>query len=120
MITDDDTSTSNLISSDRVNGTEVYSTAGEHVGHIDHLVIDKVSGKIAYAMMGFGGFLGMGEEHQPIPWGALTFDPSKHGYVTDISREKLEAAPERRDDWAANRDWEEQTFAHFGAPYYWI
>lgn len=59
---------STMISSDKVNGTAVYSRTGEQIGTIDHLTIDKATGKVAYAVMGFGGFLGIGEDHHPIPW----------------------------------------------------
>ncbi len=108
------------ISSDRVNGTEVFGAGGEKIGHIDHLVIDKVSGKISYAVMGFGGLFGMGEDHYPIPWAKLHYDTSLHGYRTDITEEQLRGAPERTDRWYDDRRWEEATYAHFGAPYYWI
>ncbi|WP_345939988.1 PRC-barrel domain-containing protein [Limimaricola hongkongensis] len=108
------------ISSDRVNGTEVYGKGGEKVGHIDHLVIDKRSGKITYAVMGFGGFLGMGEEHHPIPWAKLDYDTGLNGYRTDITEEQLRGAPERPERWYEDRRWEEAAYAHYGAPYYWI
>ncbi|MBB3711456.1 drug/metabolite transporter (DMT)-like permease/sporulation protein YlmC with PRC-barrel domain [Limimaricola variabilis] len=108
------------ISSDRVNGTEVYGAGGEKIGHIDHLVIDKKSGKITYAVMGFGGFLGMGEEHHPIPWAKLEYDTALGGYRTDITESQLQGAPERPERWYEDRRWEEATYAHYGAPYYWI
>lgn len=109
-----------LISSDRVNGTEVFSPQGERVGQIDHLVIDKQSGNIAYAVMSFGGFLGIGAESYPLPWAKLSYDTSKGGFVTDVTREQLEGAPERTEDWYSDRQWEERQFAYFGAPYYWL
>ncbi|WP_173812370.1 PRC-barrel domain-containing protein [Limimaricola cinnabarinus] len=108
------------ISSDRVNGTEVYGAGGEKIGHIDHLVIDKKSGKITYAVMGFGGFLGMGEEHHPIPWAKLEYDTGLNGYRTDITEEQLKGAPERPERWYEDRRWEEAAYTHYGAPYYWI
>ncbi|KAF0676416.1 PRC-barrel domain-containing protein [Profundibacterium mesophilum] len=109
-----------MVSSSDVNGTEVYSEAGEHVGTIDHLMIDKQSGKVAWAVMGFGGFLGLGEAHYPIPWTKLTYERSRGGFVTDISREQLEAAPSRPERWTEDRAWEEQAHLHYGAPFYWI
>ncbi|WP_165612582.1 PRC-barrel domain-containing protein [Limimaricola pyoseonensis] len=108
------------ISSDRVNGTEVFGKDGGRVGHIDHLVIDKKSGKITYAVMGFGGFLGMGEEHHPIPWAKLDYDTDLGGYRTDITEDQLRGAPARPERWFEDRRWEEATYAHYGAPYYWI
>jgi len=110
----------NLIASDRVNGTDVYGQDGTKIGHIDHLMIDKPSGNIAYAVMGFGGFLGMGEEHHPIPWGKLTYSTEKEGYVTDLTREQLEGAPRKHDDWYADRAFHEATYAHYGVPPYWL
>ena len=63
-----------LISSEDVEGTEVYGPDSKNMGQIDHLMIDKGSGRVAYAVMSFGGFLGVGHSHYPVPWGALTFD----------------------------------------------
>jgi sporulation protein YlmC with PRC-barrel domain len=60
--------TSNLISSEKVEGTAVYGPDSEKVGSIESVMIDKVSGKVAYAVLSFGGFLGMGDEHYPLPW----------------------------------------------------
>ncbi|WP_226780136.1 PRC-barrel domain-containing protein [Oceaniglobus trochenteri] len=110
------------VSSRDVTGTEVYSPTGDHIGTIDHVMIDKESGKIGYAVMGFGGFLGLGEEHMPVPWAKLSYDTDKGGYVTDITKEQLESLPPREDDWARDRDrrWEMQAHGHFGLPYYWI
>ncbi len=68
-----------LVSSSDVTGTEVYGSDGSHIGSIDHLMIDKLSGKVAYAVMRFGGFLGLGEEHRPVPWGKLRYDTRRHG-----------------------------------------
>ncbi len=109
-----------LVSSADVNGTSVYGVGGEKVGEIDHLMIDKQSGKVSYAVMGFGGFLGMGAEHHPIPWGKLTYDTSKNGYVTDISEQQLTGAPARTDEWHRDRDWEKRTHDYYAVPYYWI
>ena len=109
-----------LVSSADVMGTEVYNHQGEHVGTIDHVMIDKLSGKIAYAVMAFGGVLGIGEEHYPVPWGALRYDVSQGGYVTDITREQLEGAPPTGEDWRENRDWETRTHHHYGIPFYWV
>ncbi len=85
--------TNNLISSDRVDGTAVYATDGEKVGHIDHLMIGKRNGRVEYAVMSFGGFLGIGESYHPIPWDALDYDTSKDGYVVAIDKSKLQDAP---------------------------
>lgn len=82
-----------LISSERVDGTEVYNRSGDKLGTIDHLMIDKYSGRVAYAVISFGGFLGMGESYSPVPWDALHYDVNLGGYCVDVDRNKLERAP---------------------------
>ncbi len=115
-----ETSSNPLVSSSDVDGTDVYGTGGDKVGHIDHLMIDKQSGKVAYAVMQFGGFMGMGGDNHPVPWGKLTYDTSKDGFVTDITKEQLEGAPSRNDDWDRDRAWEEKAHTYYGTPGYWI
>lgn len=110
----------NLVSSSDVNGTEVYGRDGNHIGSIDHLMIDKQSGKVAYAVMGFGGFLGLGEEHYSVPWGKLSYDTSKNGFVTDLTEEEVKGAPVRADNWDSDRNWERQIHEHYGVPFYWM
>lgn len=109
-----------MISSQTVNGTDVYSPKGDHLGHIAELLIDKRSGRVAYAMMGFGGFLGLGEDQYPLPWGKLRYDCAREGYVTDVTRDQLEGAPERGESWASDRDWERGYYNYYGLPPYWI
>jgi sporulation protein YlmC with PRC-barrel domain len=87
------TSTHDVISSDRVEGTTVYNTAGEKLGTIDDLMIDKISGQVRYAVMEFGGFLGMGTDRYPIPWNMLDYDTSQEGYVVPLDKATLEGAP---------------------------
>src|SRR5205085_12220097 len=66
--------TDRLISSDKVEGTPVYNPKGERLGKVHHLMIDKYTGQVAYAVMAFGGFLGIGEKYHPLPWKMLTYD----------------------------------------------
>ncbi|MDP8994248.1 MAG: PRC-barrel domain-containing protein [Pseudomonadota bacterium] len=82
-----------LISSRRVEGTPVYNKAGEKLGTVHSVMIEKRSGKVAYAVMSFGGFLGVGGRVHPIPWERLTYDVDRDGYVIDVTREQLEKAP---------------------------
>lgn len=82
-----------LITSDRVNGTPVFNLAGDRIGHVDNLSIDKVSGQVRYALLSFGGFLGIGERFHPLPWKVLTYDTAKGGYVVPVDKPQLEAAP---------------------------
>ena len=82
-----------LIASNRVEGTKVLDRSGKAIGTIRRLRIDKVSGRVAYAVAEFGGFLGMGGHEYTIPWRKLDYDPGKHGFSTDLTREQLEDAP---------------------------
>ena len=85
--------TSRLISSQKVDGTTVYNRTGDKLGTVDHLMIDKFTGHVEYAVMSFGGFLGIGESYNPLPWRSLTYDTGLEGYVIDADRTRLERAP---------------------------
>lgn len=85
--------THRLIASDKVAGTAVYSPDGEHIGSVHNFMVDKLSGKVSYAVMSFGGFLGIGERYHPLPWDTLKYDQSYGGYVVNVTREQLEGAP---------------------------
>lgn len=108
-----------LISSEDVHGTEVYGADRKHIGEVDHLMIDKESGRVAYAVISFGGFMGLGHSHYPIPWGALTYDTQLGGFRTNITEQQLKDAPEFSDDSWGDRDWETRTHKHYTAPTYW-
>lgn len=82
-----------LIAASKVNGTNVYNTAGEKLGSVYDVMIDKRTGKTTYAIMSFGGFLGIGDKYHPLPWQSLTYDEVRGGYVVNIDRFRLEAAP---------------------------
>lgn len=82
-----------IIAADQVEGTNVYNRAGEKLGSIDHVMIDKRGGKVAYAIMSFGGFLGLGESYHALPWSKLTYDERQGGYVVDLDKRQLEGAP---------------------------
>ncbi len=90
--------TTNLISSAKVEGTAVYATDGERIGHVDHLMIGKRSGRVEYAVMSFGGFLGIGERYHPLPWDALDYDTERGGYVVSIDKNLLKGAPSYQED----------------------
>ena len=83
-----------LISSEDVQGTDVYGVGNEAIGQIDHLLIERLSGRVSYAVMSFGGFLGLGLSHYPIPWTALKYDTALQGYRTGITEEQLRDAPD--------------------------
>src|SRR3981189_748956 len=111
-----------LSESDRVEGTTVYDLQGSNIGSIKRLMIEKISGRVAYAVMSFGGFLGMGSDEQIIPWSKLTYDTSLGGYRTDITESQLRGAPafsrDQNWDWS-DRNREHELHDHFRAPYYW-
>ena len=111
-----------LIESDRVEGTEVYGRNDEHIGSIKRLMIEKVSGKVAYAVMSFGGFLGLGADEHTIPWNKLDYDTELGGYRTDITEQQLRGAPtfyrERDYEWS-DRARERELHDYWSAPYYW-
>lgn len=111
-----------LIESDRVEGTNVYDPAGSDIGEIKRLMIEKISGKVSYAVMSFGGFLGIGEQEHAIPWSKLEYDTSLGGYRTDITEEQLKGAPafyrDREYDWS-DRARERELHDYWGSPYYW-
>jgi len=82
-----------LIAADKVEGTAVYNGKDEKLGTIERVMLDKISGRVAYAVMSFGGFLGIGDRHHPLPWAVLRYDSDKGGYVVNLDREMLERAP---------------------------
>ncbi len=90
--------TGSLIAASKVNGTNVYNRQGESLGSIYDVMIDKISGQVSYAVMSFGGFLGMGEDYHPLPWSVLHYDTNQGGYVVDLNKERLEGAPTYRED----------------------
>jgi len=100
--------TDRLISSEKVDGTAVYNRNGDRLGTVHHLMIDKFSGQVEYAVMSFGGFLGIGESYHPLPWRALTYSTSMGGYVVDIDRTRLERAPRYMS--SAMPDWTDRAY----------
>ncbi|KGJ70779.1 hypothetical protein BJA5080_06579 [Bradyrhizobium diazoefficiens SEMIA 5080] len=85
-MTMEDRETFSLIGSDKVEGTNVYGVDGEKVGYVERVMIDKISGKVSYAVLSFGGLLGIGDDHYPLPWQALKYDTNLGGYVTGITQ----------------------------------
>ena len=108
-----------LISSEDVEGTNVYDMAGKKIGEIDHLMIDKISGRVTYAVMSFGGFLVLGHNHYPLPWAALKYNVQLDGYQTGVTEQQLKDAPAFSDDSWTNRNWEAQTHSYYGVSPYW-
>jgi sporulation protein YlmC with PRC-barrel domain len=111
-----------LVDSDKVQGTDVYDANGTKIGSIDRLLIEKVSGKVVYAIMSFGGFLGMGSEEYAIPWNKLDYDTRFGGYRTDITEKQLKGSPtfyrEPKYEWG-NAKREREIFDYWSMPAYW-
>lgn len=100
-VIDDTVSGNPLIESDRVEGTAVYGQDNKKIGTIERVMIDKKSGQVAYAVLGFGGFLGIGEDHYPLPWKSFRYDEKLGGYITNVTEDQLKGAPH----YAADNDW---------------
>ena len=115
--------TSSLIASDRVEGTAVYDAHGKRIGKVERLMIDKLTGRIAYAILSFGGFLGIGEDHYPIPWSMLAYNEKPDGFQVDITEEELKNAPkiEPGENWEqTTRARDQNIYDYWEVSYYWI
>ena len=114
-----DTVSPSNIEASRVTGTNVYNRAGENLGEIYDVVIGKRDGRVKYAIMSFGGFLGIGEEYHPLPWDQLDYDERQGGYVVDLDRDRLEGAPRysrnERPDWD-DREYGRRVDDYYGSP----
>jgi hypothetical protein len=98
--------TVSLIGSDKVDGTAVYGADDRKIGNVQRVMIDKISGKVAYAVISFGGFLGLGEDYYPMPWANLKYDNNLSGYRVGVTEDQLKGAPKynRNSDW----DWSDR------------
>ena len=111
--------TVNLIASDKVEGTAVYDRAGNHLGSVYNAMINKVTGQVAYVVISFGGFLGIGADYNALPWKALVYDRAMGGYVVNVTRDQLQGAPR----YASDADpWIDPLYGHaiddyYGNPY---
>ena len=111
-----------LIAANQVQGTSVYTTALEKLGTVEDVMIDKPTGRIAYAVLSYGGFFGIGDRYYPLPWEKLTYNTEMGGYVVDIDREVLEGAPSFTS--AAEASWDDDTwsrsvYSYYGLHPYW-
>ena len=115
--------TSSLIGSDKVSGDQRLQSGGGGPRRDWDVMIDKASGKVAYAVMSFGGFLGIGERYYPVPWSMLKYDTARGGYVVDLSKSRLEGAPSYGEGGFAglgDRDYEARLHDFYGAGPYWM
>ncbi len=111
--------TNTLIASDKVEGTAVYNNSSERLGSIHNFMVGKQTGKVEYAVLTFGGFLGMGGSFYPLPWKMLTYDTEQSGYVVDIDQEDLDNAPSygEGEEPQFDRDYAMSVYSYYGVPY---
>ena len=111
-----------LVPAATLTGTGVYNLDGEKLGVIDDVMIDKFTGRAIYAVMSFGGFLGLGEKYHPLPWAALRYDPLRGGYMVNLDKQRLERAPsygrDKPFDWTP--EYGRKVDDYYDVPTYWI
>ena len=106
-----------LISADRVQGTPVFDVDGDKIGHLEDVMLDKETGKVAFAVMSHGGILGAGERYHPIPWSILRYDVEKQGYIVPMDKGDLEKAPTLDHTEIYGDDaWQQVVHSHYGTP----
>jgi len=115
-LTDTTNPSGRLIAASQVSGTVVYNPQGERLGKIEDLMIDKVSGRIPYAVLSFGGFLGIGDRYYPLPWPQLRYDTGMGGYVVNLDKRMLDNAPSYAA--GATPDWNDDTWGRSVYGYY--
>lgn len=106
----------------KVIGTSVFNSTGDKIGKIEDVVLDKTSNNIMFAVVGFGGFLGMSEKFHPIPWSSLDYQKGKDGYVVGYTKEQLKAAPAEGIDQLTGSDGDamrDKVYDYYKAPRYW-
>ena len=113
--------TMSLIGSDKVEGTNVYGADREKIGSVQRVMLDKLSGKVAYAVISFGGFMGIGEDYYPIPWATLKYDTELEGYLVNLTADKLKGAPKygKSQPWNWSRANDELVYKYYGAAPFW-
>lgn len=95
--------TGHLIAGGKVSGTEVYSLEDEHIGRIEDVMLDKATGRVVYAVLSFGGFMGLGSKHYPLPWDMLRYNTTLGGYVVKLNKARLDRAPVVEEGWQDRR-----------------
>ena len=120
--TDPDKKYRRVLAASTLAGDQVQNSAGEDLGKVDEIMIDIPAGKVAYAVLSFGGFLGMGNKLFAVPWSALRLDEDKKHFILDVDKKKLENAPGfDKDNWPdmADTSWGTRIFSYYGAEPYW-
>jgi sporulation protein YlmC with PRC-barrel domain len=111
-----------VLSADSLQGTQVRNPQGDDLGKIEAIMLDQPNGKVAYAVLSFGGFMGMGDKLFAIPWKAISLDREHENAILDVQPEVLENAPGfDKDHWPdfADPTWGESIHAHYNSTPYW-
>jgi sporulation protein YlmC with PRC-barrel domain len=111
-----------ILSATTMIGDQVKNAQGEDLGQIEEIMIDTQQGQVAYAVLSFGGFLGLGDKLFAIPWQALSLDAKNHQFILDVPKERLENAPGfDKDNWPQHADWQwlSDVYAYYGYEPYW-
>lgn len=106
----------------KVIGTSIKDASGATIGKVEDIVLDKLSNHIMFAIVGFGGFLGMGEKFHPLPWSALDYDEDANGYVVNVTKEQLKAAPAYTMEELTQSDgmqYRDRVYEYYNATRYW-
>jgi sporulation protein YlmC with PRC-barrel domain len=114
--------TTTALSAGTITGDKARNSAGENLGQVEELVIDLEGGRVIYAVLASGGFLGMGDKYFAIPWDLLTVDTDSHEVVVDVSKETLQNAPGfDKDNWPDihDREWLGDVYRYYGREPYW-
>lgn len=109
--------TRKVVKANEVVGVDVQNQQGESLGKIEALMIDKLSGKVSYVVLSYGGFLGMGDKLFAMPWGIFSYDTGKNCFVIDVDKEKLEHSPGfDKEHWPDMSDstWSESIHSYYG------
>jgi sporulation protein YlmC with PRC-barrel domain len=106
----------------KVIGTDVKDASGASIGKVEDIVLDKMSNNIMFAVVGFGGFLGIGEKYHPLPWSTLDYDEREGGYCINLSKDQLKSGPSYSMEELMQGDstqFRDRVYDYYGASRYW-
>ena len=114
--------TASLIASDKVEGTAVHGADGKRIGSIARILLEKRGGRVGYAVLSFGGFLGIGDDYYPLPWEKLRYDEELDGYRIDLTKDQIVGAPRYKDleDETLYNGKDRTIYDYYGVPPYWM
>ncbi len=110
------------LSASTINGTDVVNSNGEDLGKIEDIMIDFNEGRIAYVVLSFGGFLGIGDKLFAVPMEAMTLDTENEQVIFDVDKDRLKNAPGfNKDNWplTPNQEWVDSVYSYYNINPYW-